>query len=389
MSRVCKHFISDYLKYARASESPKSFHIWTALGMLSTVAQRKVWIDYGLAGEIYPNLYVILVSPPGRARKGGALKIGKKFLRTIDVDLGPKSTTKARLIEAMSKQSDVFELNGVAYTHSSYSIWSDELGSLLAKNDQDLLDIITDLYDCDDEWRYETKGQGIHRGKNVWLSLQAATTPGWLAGKFGQTVVDGGLSSRTIHIVETEAGKKNGWPLPTEEEKKLFDKIVHDLTHISKLCGPINVPRETREWFVNWYETKVDPLSSYAHMMHYYSRKHVLVLKVAILLSMAESDNMIMSIQHVKDAIGLLEQVEIKMEGAFGGIGKSKVAEEAHTILTIIKEHGSISRSELRRLTVSSVAPDDFDKIIEMILSAKLISVKGDGMEAYYEKQEG
>lgn len=69
-------FFDLYKQYTQGQESPESFHFWTAVGLVASVAGRSIWTDRGYY-NLYPNHYIILVSKSALARKSTAFaKIG-------------------------------------------------------------------------------------------------------------------------------------------------------------------------------------------------------------------------------------------------------------------------------------------------------------------------
>ena len=79
MSRVIKgDWISAYLKYTEETESPVSYHTWTAVSMIAGALQRKCYMQWGLE-TIYPNMYIVLVGSAGRSRKSLAINIGEEI----------------------------------------------------------------------------------------------------------------------------------------------------------------------------------------------------------------------------------------------------------------------------------------------------------------------
>ncbi|KKL23906.1 hypothetical protein LCGC14_2420760, partial [marine sediment metagenome] len=75
MKRQLGNWIRAYMEYTLDTESPDTYHFWTALTMLGASTKRQVWLDMKMLGPVFPNFYVILVGPSG-ARKSAAAGIG-------------------------------------------------------------------------------------------------------------------------------------------------------------------------------------------------------------------------------------------------------------------------------------------------------------------------
>ena len=81
-SRYYNDFLSAYLAYTNNTEPPTSYHTWTALSMIAAALQRRVYIKWGYE-TIYPNMYIVLVGPSGKCRKGTAMNVGKDLLKDL------------------------------------------------------------------------------------------------------------------------------------------------------------------------------------------------------------------------------------------------------------------------------------------------------------------
>ena len=90
-----RHF-PDFLKayvdsIAPRGEAPERFHFWCAVHAVGGALRRRVYIDAGNFRWM-PNWYIILVAPPGVAKKSTVINIGARLLRTVPgVNIGDKS----------------------------------------------------------------------------------------------------------------------------------------------------------------------------------------------------------------------------------------------------------------------------------------------------------
>src|SRR3990167_2505216 len=93
-------FVYDY---GRVIESPDSFLFWSAACAISATIRRHVFVRFGTR-NIYPNLYVILVSKAGAARKGAPIKAAEAFAKSIvDINFIDRTSTE-RLPHDLSKK---------------------------------------------------------------------------------------------------------------------------------------------------------------------------------------------------------------------------------------------------------------------------------------------
>jgi len=72
-------FLHDYHIFTSGNEAPQIFHRWAALSCLSHAVGRKVWVQWGILGNVYPHLYLIFVGDPG-SKKSTAMNIAKNLI---------------------------------------------------------------------------------------------------------------------------------------------------------------------------------------------------------------------------------------------------------------------------------------------------------------------
>ena len=208
IKRELNDWISAYLKYVENTEPPISYHTWTAVSMIAGALQRKVYLNWG-HDTIYPNMYIVLIGPSGRARKGTAMNIGKDILKDIGISMTSESITREALIRDMKDAVTNFPdaTTGKVRFHCSLTALSEELSVFLGQNDIKFLADLTDWYDSRDSWTYRTKGSGTDKIQGVCFNILGATAPDWLQSILPQEAVGGGFTSRIIFVVEeTKAG---------------------------------------------------------------------------------------------------------------------------------------------------------------------------------------
>jgi len=204
--------------------------------------------------DFYPNLYVVLVAPSGKARKGTAMIPGLRLLRSVQIKLAANATTREKLIQDL-KLSNVFDgdpSSGNIDVHSSLTIFSKELTVFLGYQNRELMANLTDWYDCDDDWEYRTKTQGVDSIKGVWVNLIGATTPELIQTSMPQDAIGGGLTSRMIFVYEQRKGKLVIVPGLSEKERELLEHLTLDLDKIHMLRGDFQITEGFLEMFSDW-----------------------------------------------------------------------------------------------------------------------------------------
>ncbi len=372
------------MAYTFQLESPDSYHKWTALSTVAACLGRKVWIQLGYF-PVFPNMYVVLVGPAGRCRKGVAINSGTDLILGMkDVKISADAITREALIR-MIKLSEVDgEIDGKPYRHASVTVVSKELAVFLGTGNHDLISLLTDLYDCPKEWEYRTKGQGVDSINGVWLNLLAASTPDWLIGSIPVTAIGGGFTSRVIFVVEENVRKKTAVPILGPKELALREDLKHDLEQIFLMKGEYKFSPQALKRYTDWYDndnTKIED----SRFWGYAERKHIHMLKLAIIYAVCDSSPGIIEVRHIDLALKSLNEIEPGMVEAFGGAGRSQYAADISEIIQNIKRAGSIPSIQLRKSLLMDVDTASFFETIATLTALEMIKAEPDeGGEMWY-----
>ena len=353
--RELNDWVDSYVQYTFNSESPTSYHRWSALCLIGAALQRKVYLRWGFE-FIYPNLYVVLVGPAGRARKGVALGIAKSMLLNIPgVSVAPEASSREALILAMKRGLQNYEdpTSGKVKVHCSIAAFSEELSVLLGQGDIKFLANLTDWYDSKDVWSYETIGRGRDALEGVCLTLLGATAPEWIQSMLPQEAIGGGFTSRVIFIVEERKGKTVPKHHLTAEEFELQDALARDLERISQLKGTFRFTDRGEDAYTSWYTEQDRLLNSGVAAVEdsrfaaYCERRATHLRKLMMILSASRGDDLLINELDFARANKYLLDAEIKMGWTFGGLGRARNSDVTEKVLNFIKQVKITTRSSL------------------------------------------
>ena len=345
MARKLDDWINSYIKFTENSEPPVSYQKWTAISLIASVLQRKCRLEWGPI-TFFPNMYIVLVGPSGRCRKGTAMGVGHNFLRKIGIPMAAEATTREALIKSLeeSGSQDGFSVDekGNMYDHASLSIFSPELTVFLGYNNLTLISDLTDWYDCREEWEYRTKNAGTNTIKNVYVNLIGATTPDLVRTALPQDAVGGGLSSRMIFVSEWERSKAVAFPFLTDEDLRLHEMLQHDLEEIYTMRGSFSITEEFKKVWLKWYlhQDQNPPFKDNPKFEGYINRRGNHVLKLCMIFSASEDNELVLKSKHILRAIEELEEVEKKMPSVFFGHGTSDNADMTGRVLQTVTALG-------------------------------------------------
>ena len=388
MSRQLSDWLEYYMKYTQRTEPPELYHLWSGLTALSSALRRKCYCNWGaLRGFVYPNLFVSLVGPPG-GRKGTAMKIAKTFVQSLDVPMGADSlgSTQALYRELIDSEDTYVDPQGLHKKHKSLSIWAEEFQVFLSDRDQMLIPSLTDLFDCADSWKYKTLARKTEDISNCWITIIGAITPSLLQSKLSQDAVGGGLISRIIFVVGQGPKQRRALQFLTDEEEEIQQNLENDLQEIAQLSGPFTLSKDFLKAYVKWYEQDYDESGvPNEQFLGYNHRRPLHLNKVCMLVSIAESNEMVLNANHFEKALAIMQNTEQEMPNAFYGLGLSSQANVYAKFLSFIESRDTFEWSDLMRnfhLDVENIS--QMRGYVEMAEQSGILKVEASATEARY-----
>lgn len=369
--RLEPDWLDGYLAYTENTEPPLMYRVWVGLSALAAALERKCWVSMGFL-RFYPNLYVALVGPSGRCRKGVAMTPGLLLLEELQLGgrLIADSITTAQLIVrlAEAERQEIDRETGEIIIHSSITVFSKELAVFLGDYNEEFIMTLVDWYDCKDVWKRETRHSGSFEVNGVWVNLIGATTPKLLREKMNTAALGGGFTSRMIFVTEFNRDKNISNPTLSQEELQLGVRLVSDLHKIHQLKGEFTLTPGFLEFYDDWYTAaSVKRPFNDERFEDYFERRPNHVVKLSMLLNVSRTDSMIIEEQDLARAIKIIEATERKMPYTFSGVGKNEQAEIVDRMIRVLMERGRMSRSELVRLFYHDAGPTVIDEVMRTL----------------------
>lgn len=396
------NWLKAYAEYTAESESPESFHLWTGLSVLASAVRRNVFLDQGFY-ILYPNLYVILTAPPGTVAKSTTIRLGRTILLSVpQIKFGADSITMEELVRQLEKA-------GSDSTSSALTLHSTELSDLIDPSGIKMISFLTSIYDGDIKWNRSTKGSGSDNIKNPVINLLGGTTPSWLATGMPVQAVDHGFTSRVIFVFEDKPRFLN--PYPNAPDRELVRALINDLNYIALIKGefqwdPGHGPQpEDEEGKLNWepgykgpsgfkpstksvyqwyYKQIANTRAADYRVAGYHARKRNHLLKVAMLLSIAEGDDLMLRPRDLDAAWAILEATEKRMARAFSAVGKNEHASDLERILAAINENGGMTEKDVYEENYAAGDVQQISRIIQMLVQMGKIRRVASGGEVWY-----
>lgn len=370
-------FLRDYDTYTSGNEAHKLYHLWCSLVALSSLVSRKVWVDMGYF-RVYANLYVVLDGPPGD-RKTTAMAQCKKLLYEVgDVPMSAECQTKESLVKELASYKRYFqgEEGTLPVEYAPITICVTELSQFIGAASAHMIDFLTTIYD---ETRYanKTKNKGSEDIIGPYVVLLGCTTPAWITARLRDDVISGGFSRRAVFVYWPGERKRITFPKITPEIDAAWQRLLVQSKRIQALKGPFSWDSEAAVWYDEWYTKKLkipnDPTVS-----GYYESKHIQLVKIAMLVSASESNDMVLRIEHLKLALEILESNEANMAKVFSGIGRNELNAVASYVTQLLTGvDGAMPEKELARAMHREASVDELYKVLlHLVQTDQIVKLK-------------
>lgn len=362
--------------------------LWSAIGMVAGALERRVWINPG-PGPVYPNLYTLLVAPPG---------VGKYVVNTVrelmfDVlapgtktkafKVAPDNMTKAALLDRLAKSKQtLLPPRGAPVEFHAMMIAAEEFGVLLPAWDNEFIAALNSIYNNPTVPYSEERRHGPARELSIPfpnLNILGGVQPVWLGMTLPEEAWGMGLMTRMIMIYSAEGITRSlAYTVPMEPQ--LREKIISSLGALSQLYGAFQWGAGAFEFLDEWHIHNGPPTPTHTKLGHYNRRRTLHIIKLSMIASVAASTALVIELIHVKRAINWLLDAEKLMPDIFRDmIGKSdtQIIEELHYFVTAnwAKEKGKpVHPSVLINFLRQKVPSDKIDKIIAVAEASNIIA---------------
>lgn len=361
------------------TEAPENFIFWAGLFTLSAAIRKHVMIPKKFLGgwECYPNIFIVFVGPPGIAKKTTSMNFGDELLSQLpEIPASPTIITQAALMSALSESND-----------GSLYITSGELSSLISKSKTEMFEFLTDGYDTRKPIIARTIKRGTEIVQTPCINMLACTTPSWIHDNMPAAVIGGGFAARCIFIYEDGPSAFRMYYTNIDQKKVDIksDELVHDLIHISSLSGEFEIAKEALDFVETWYHKNMNSVSEKdPRLRGYFARKHVHVHKIAQLIKLAKSDELILNVEDFEQAFSVLSMVEKRMLGVFKSVGQNQYTVETDDIREFIKINKKVGRGLIYRSFQASAQPEYLERILQSLVIMGDVNSKLEGDEIYY-----
>lgn len=367
---AAKSFIDLFLHWTREGKSPTTYWEAAALSTLAACADRNIWYDNGI-DILFPNLFIVLVGPPGTA-KSTTIKIARKrILEKIEgIVIAPDEISRQQMYVEMEHEArrifDKSPWDTDEYT--SYNVFSTEWDTFIGIKDLEFLKILNKFYDCEHPFEYKTKHQGKNYLPNTFLNMIGDIQPEILPDVLPPSAIGTGFTRRIIFVVEYTKRNKNPRPKLDNHTQNELIAIAHD---IYQTTGEMKLSKQADRIYMDWYDAEEYsvPLKGNARFAAYTECKPQHALKIAMLhsLSRTHGKSKIIEIDDWEWSLHWLNQVECNMDNAFIAFGQSVYAKITYQISNYIQLAGKTSVDKVLSVFWKDVSWSELGNILKTL----------------------
>lgn len=344
-------YLAHYLDYAAIDEAPEMWHLWAAYGSLSATLGRRCWLMH-TGRPLYANIYVLFVGNAA-AGKNSALGPCRRLLQGLeDIPLSYAVET----VEGVCRKIGGRPNADPPKPSTCLRIRKDHTGAMVETHEMcfmanefvDLIRIapeawtvfLNNIFDCQ-TYDYGTKNSGEDILTNPYITIIAGLTTGQAQKLHKVDIINSGFARRAL-LQHGRRAFENPIPQPFfgPDQHRAMEACAARLRQIRNLAGEIKLTPDAEVWWNEWYRhnnLEVIPKATPA-TEGYFGSRSMQLQKLAILTSVANRDDLLITPDEFESAASYLTEMEKSFTFIFGAMGRNENAQVAMTILEHIRQ---------------------------------------------------
>ena len=379
MKRKLPNWIEGFQEHTLNLPTPDLFRKWAGIAAVAGVLERKVWV-HTLGSNLYPNLYTILVAPPGVGKTILTSRVEQLWGTLEEQWVASSSLTKASLIDDLKLAERTIvrpRETPPTITFHSLKIASNELGVLIPAYENDFMNTLTDIYDGHpySESRRTTKTK--FKLEHPQINLLAATTPSYLTALLPEGAWDQGFLSRAMLIYSGDRQLTDLFDVP-QGNAVLWKNLESDMKQIGSMYGEFKFNEDAAIAITAWHKSGGKPAPTHPKLSHYLTRRTAHLLKLCIVSSAAETNDRVITLEQFQTALEWLLEAEFYMPDIFKSMargGDSKAMEDCwyYCQQAYMKKQEPVRLALLTQFLSERVPSHSVENILKVMVQAGLL----------------
>lgn len=344
------NWIGGFLDYIEISETPSAYAIMMGFFAISSVVGRKIFLKW-MGDPLFLNLWIFLMGEAGTKKDTAVMQIMTLLdpLRDFLPQFLPSQITTAALTQHLAYEIKPAQKPTVVNEKHKKRVDRDVIhcrdmnknaeGILISKEaslffgggtyNKDLVGLLCELYDCPKHHMKTTLGSGEIKLKNGFMNVILNINLKIFENELPNSVHAGGFLSRFMFGVHVGPLAKKV-SIPDLKRGDLFTVLSKGLRKIATRKGQFGWTPAAKEFYDKWYCARQEKDSV---IEGYQSRKPIHMLKLAMLLILAEGGPLQITINHLEKAIRLMDFFDTSICSVLEGSSMDSQIQPAYAIL--------------------------------------------------------
>lgn len=375
MSRPIEDIIDTGLELMSQMPAPENFKNAAMLTIMSSLMGRRVFLDNEWElPRAYPNLYTMLVAPPGvgkdiiiswvrRTLNSLQEYVGnqRKVWASAGTSISPKGIYDALSSSDLCEQH--FRWNSQPEVFRSLTFLMGEMSTIMPDYDQRLIGILNELYNCEPVAEDRIRGQD-YLIPNPHITMLIGNQPATLFETLPEKAFHMGFTSRLCIFQAFEKVKRKRVK-KADSNSDLQAKFLDALHDVTLMTGGFRVTKDADAWLDMFEEDEPFAVPG-SRWIDYNPRRILHVQKIAMICSASERSDRKLDVSHLERALEFMKSYEKDLPHLFDGVvsseGFSSIYEDVRTLceqlakpIIVKKNDGSevLSHYEISHLILS------------------------------------
>lgn len=357
---------------------------WVAIFAIANVLGRKVY-GQNTRGTTFPNLYVMMVGPPGTG-KTEAESLIRGFLIDSGVPQCAQHVSKASLIDELKNGKRQLNINNNLFEYHQLCLLSSEFVETFPAYDIHLLGTLAHWWDCP----REVKENKRHLKEQIYIkdivcSIMTGIQPGLLTHSFPAEAWSGGFLARTIMVYVPQKielllrarGKDSMTTFGRKIPKEIYGDLSQRLGVISKMYGCMDEDETFVDEYLKWREAGRLPRPKHPRLTYYNDRREHQLEKLSIIAA-ASRGSMVLTGADYRTARAWLESAEGNLDDIFVEMSSGddmQLMQDMHSYISKVAKGPNVMIREavVHRYLTGRVATQRIDSFLETAMRAGFI----------------
>lgn len=348
---------------------------WTAIWAVSAALERRVF-TITARSALFPNLFVLLVSPPGVGKSAILEPTLDMMHATRKLKLAPDDVTNASLIDALAASAQIKQYGTEVWEYASLATCAPEFGVFMSSHDLKFMSTLSVLFDnkkiFTETRRTRDEQIEIH---NPSMTLLAGTQPAFLQSFLPEEAWGQGFMARVIMVY---SGTFTPVPLFGNLGKINHKELQKSYERLCDIHGEMKWTRGAQERIELWYNGGCQPIPQNSRLANYNTRRILHCLKLSMISAVARTQRLVIEEFDVERAINWLLDAEVTMGDVFREMaGKSDVTilRDLQTLCIqyYAQENKPINEVKIRAFLSSKTPAHNVNALFNLCLQLRIL----------------